>query len=116
MFIFSSGPKLPEGMPMEEVRGNFQRFGQWMEEMKSTGRYVVSDKLTEEGGKVVSSKSGQISVTDGPYIEAKEVIGGYVTIRAADYDEAVAIARSCPYLAFGNVTIRKTDPMGCGDE
>jgi hypothetical protein len=55
---------------------------------------------------------------DGPYSEAKEVVGGFLMLRAANYDEAVEIMRDCPHVHFGRnrLEIRQTDPMGCGEE
>ena len=50
-------------------------------------------------------------VTDGPYAEAREVVGGYFTVRAADYDGAVAIARDCPHLAHGWIEVREIEPV-----
>jgi hypothetical protein len=100
----------------DEIRLHIQRFVAWVDALRSSGRYVVSDKLMEEGGKVLTAVNGPVSVTDGPYSESKEVIGGYFTIRAKDYDEAVAIVRDCPFLERGTISIRRTDPMGCGDD
>jgi hypothetical protein len=105
----------PEMSP-DEMQRVIQRMRDWLEGIKARGRYVGSDKLTEEGGKLVTLQNGRPFVTDGPYSEAKEVIGGYFTIRAANYDEAAAVAVDCPYLPFGSVTIRQTEPAGCGDE
>lgn len=51
-------------------------------------------------GRVVSGAGGR-HVVDGPYAEAKEVVGGYFFIRAADLDEATEIARKCPGLPLG---------------
>jgi hypothetical protein len=59
----------------------------------------------KETGKVV--KGGGI-VTDGPLMEAKEILGGYSIIEAASYDRAVAIAHECPSVLFGgSVEIRE---------
>ena len=77
---------------------------------------MVSEKLQEEGGKMVTWKNGRVTVTDGPYSETKEVVGGYFTIRAASYEEAIEIARDCPFLDSGTISIRQADPMGCGDD
>jgi len=52
----------------------------------------------------VSRKNGKVSVTDGPFIESKEVIGGFAVIDVADLDEAIAMAREWP----GTVEIRPT--------
>jgi hypothetical protein len=40
-------------------------------------------------------------VTDGPYTESKEIVGGFFTVVAADYDEACTIAADCPHLKYG---------------
>jgi hypothetical protein len=52
-------------------------------------------------------------VTDGPYLEGKELIGGYLICKAAGYDEAVALAKGCPILMFddGHVEIRAIQEM-----
>jgi hypothetical protein len=50
-------------------------------------------------------------VTDGPYTETKEVIGGYFVIEAADLDEAVRIAEGCPAAAYGGVEVRQVMRM-----
>jgi hypothetical protein len=51
-------------------------------------------------------------VTDGPFAESKEVLGGYFTINAASYDEAVTIARTCPHIVYGCAThVRRIDEM-----
>ncbi|HTW98982.1 MAG TPA: YciI family protein [Acidimicrobiales bacterium] len=49
--------------------------------------------------------SGAPAITDGPFAETKEALGGYYLIEAADLDEAIAIARDCPAL-FGGVELR----------
>lgn len=108
-----------EGFPdlsPEEIQQLIGRYQAWVEQVKSSGRYVVSDKLMDEGGKVVSLDQGRVTVVDGPYSETKEVIGGYFTLRAADYAEAVEMVRDCPFLESGRIIIRQTDPMGCGGE
>jgi hypothetical protein len=67
---------------------------------------VDSKRLAGDAGKVMRA-SGR--ATDGPYSEAKEVLGGYYTIDAANYDEAVARAQDHPHLEYGGVlVIRQT--------
>lgn len=64
--------------------------------LAQAGKLEASAKLKEEGGRHLRSSNGRVEVTDGPYAEAREVMGGYFTVEAADYDEAVEIARGCP--------------------
>jgi hypothetical protein len=116
MLLLNSAPEALADFSPEDMQRSIERVRTWLEELQSSGRYVVSDKLAEEGGRIITLEGGKATVVDGPYSEAKEVIGGYFTIRAADYDEAVEIARNCPFLTMGKIVIRQTDPMGCGGE
>ena len=116
MLILNHTPGTYKGMSPEEMQRTVESYVAWVEKIRLDGRYVVSDKLQEEGGKVVAQAQGKVSVIDGPYTESKEVIGGYFTIRAASYGEAVEIASGCPFLGAGSIVVRQTDPAGCGDE
>ncbi len=62
---------------------------------------VDSKRLGEDAGRVIRSQGGKPRTTDGPYSETKEVLGGYYTIEAADYDEAVKLALDHPHLEHG---------------
>lgn len=87
----------------------------WVEEMTAKGKYQSGEKLLADGGKVVSRKSGAIEVHDGPFAEVAEILGGYMVIHAADYDEAVEIARSHPHMKHNEtIVIRQTDPSADG--
>jgi hypothetical protein len=73
---------------------------------------VAGHKLTEDGGKRLSRSGGKVAVVDGPYAEAKEVVGGVYLLRAKDYAEAAEIASTCPHLEFGRIEVRQIDFMG----
>ena len=60
-----------------------------------------SKRLAEDAGRVIRSRGGKPKATDGPYSETKEVLGGYYTIEAASYDEAVKLALDHPQLEYG---------------
>lgn len=83
----------------------------WVEDMAAKGKYLSGEKLLDEGGKVVTKASGGLEVHDGPFTEVAEILGGYMVISAADYDEAVEIARSHPHMKHNDkIIIRQTDP------
>jgi len=55
--------------------------------------------------------SGELTVTDGPFVETKEALGGYYLIEAADLDEAIAVAKQVP-AHFGGVEVRPVRVLG----
>jgi hypothetical protein len=76
-----------------------QQWNGWVERLAAQGKLPHAHPLGL-GGRVVSGPTGQ-RVTDGPYAEAKEVVGGYFFLTVADLDEATAIAQQCPGLTLG---------------
>lgn len=63
--------------------------------------FVDGKRLAEDAGRVMRSQAGKVKVTDGPYSETKEVMGGLYIIEAASYEEAVERSRDHPHLEFG---------------
>ena len=88
--------------PLEERQQVLGEYAAWRRELEQRGRFLGDNKLVENGGRRLSLRNGELRVVDGPYAEAKEVMGGYVLFRAADYDEAVKIASGCPHLKYGS--------------
>lgn len=82
----------------EEMEKIMARFTTWMEDMTAKG-IVLGTAGLEVAGKVLR-RSGEIVITDGPYPEATEIVGGYVLITATDLDAAAEIARNCPGLDY----------------
>ena len=96
--------QLPEGH-REAAMADYEKSGQWFEKYTKTGKIVGGEELRGPStATTVSRKNGKISVTDGPFIESKEVIGGFAVIDVADLDEAIAMAKEWP----GTVEIRPT--------
>ncbi len=76
-----------------------QRWNDWYDGLARAGKVQHGQPL-ELTGRVVSGERGQV-VTDGPYAEAKEAVGGYFFLTVASLDEATDIARQCPGLPLG---------------
>lgn len=93
----------------EEMQRMVERYGAWGQSLAQRGHYVGGHKLTDEGGRHLKGAGAALRVTDGPYTEAKEVIGGLFIIEAANYDAAVALSRDCPHLENGWVEVRQID-------
>jgi len=82
----------------DEMKKIMDRFGVWMDSMTAKGMVIGTAGL-EVTGKILRGPGGE-TITDGPYPEATEIVGGYVLITAADMNEAVAAARGCPGLDY----------------
>lgn len=84
-----------------------EKMTQWSAQLKNAGIHRGAEKLTDELGKVLRKRNGQI-VLDGPFTEAKELVGGYFLIEAKDEAEAAKIAKGCPALDYASeIEIRK---------
>jgi hypothetical protein len=116
MLIINQAPGAWQRLSPEELQRKAEKYQGWVEKFRSSGRYVSGEKLMEDGGKLMSLERGRRTIMDGPYTEAKEVLGGYFLFRAANYEEAVELIRDCPFLDDGRIALRQTDPMGCGGE
>jgi hypothetical protein len=116
MLILHQTPRVWKDLSPEEMQRKVQKYQAWLDKIRTSGRYVSSEKLAEEGGKLLALQRDRIAIVDGPYSEAKEVVGGYFLFRAADYDEAIELTRDCPFLEDGRIELRQTDVTGCGGE
>lgn len=93
----------------EEMQRIIQKYRGWTEGLRQSGRLIHNSKLTDEGGRHLRRKRDRIEVTDGPYSEVKEVVGGFYVIEAADYDAAVEVARGCPHVEYGRIEVRQLE-------
>jgi hypothetical protein len=70
------------------------------------GEYTSFTESIREGGQYVQARDGKTLVTDGPFAETKEQLGGYYVIDAADMDEALKIAERIPSARYGSIEVR----------
>ena len=88
----------------EEIQAELQKWNQWIGEIAAQSKMLSGEALMPFGKTM--SKNGQV-VTDGPYTEGKEIIGGYALVSAAHLDEAVELAKGCPIFdTNGSVEVR----------
>ena len=95
-YLVISRGKWDEDAKKEDVQQAIDRFYEWYEKNLESGRMLRGSRLQTDG-KVVSKRS----VTDGPFTETKELVGGYWFIVASSLDEAAALAAENPCLDFG---------------
>jgi len=86
--------------------------GKLIEEFSAKGALLDTAGLrpTSEGVRL-RNNHGTLSRTDGPFTEAREVVGGFYLIQAKDYDDAMTIVGDCPHLAFGSIEVREIEEL-----
>jgi hypothetical protein len=83
------------------------------DELRRNGRLLDSQQLEgAETARTVRSRKGKLSTVDGPYAEAKEVLGGFNIIEAESMEEAVKIAAEFPWASTGAVEVRPVRDIG----
>jgi hypothetical protein len=83
----------------EDMQKTMEKWVAWFKELGANGHIKDPGHPLEHTGKVVKGK--QKTVNDGPYAEAKDVVGGFVVIEAKDIDQAVELSKGCPILEVG---------------
>jgi hypothetical protein len=82
----------------DELRQQTQRRIAWVQELSKGGHFHSNGRL-EPAATTVSGKAK--SVTDGPFAEAKDVVGGYLVVTAESHEQAVELAKGCPIFECG---------------
>lgn len=104
LLLFRGGLNFATATP-EEIQQAMMNWKTWMDELQAQGKLTPGNRLMKTG-RVLTGKKREL--TDGPYTEGKEIVGGYVSIAANDMDEATRIAHGCPIFNYdGIVEIRE---------
>jgi len=75
--------------------------------LRESGHFLAAQALQPvSAAKMVRLRKGKLSVTDGPFAETKEQVGGFILIEAKDLDEAIQLAAKIPVVRFGAVEVR----------
>jgi hypothetical protein len=95
----------------EAMQQTIEKYTAWGQKLKSEGKYIAADPL-QEGGKVLRGTGAAMQITDGPFTETKEAVGGYYLFHATNADEALETAKGCPHLLYGgSVEVREVLQM-----
>jgi hypothetical protein len=90
----------------------FKAYQEFTQDIVRTGNFKAGDPLEPtSSATTVRSRQGKVMVTDGPFAETKEQLGGYYLIEAKDLDEAIAIAGRVPSAQFGSIEVRPIRKM-----
>lgn len=109
LLLFVEGPDFdgdPDG-------AKYRAMTRWTDELKTERKYVECAGLAKDPPAArIEARRGRTSVSDGPFAESKEVIGGYALVDVPDRAEALALARRCPHATWGEVEVREVMKVG----
>jgi len=97
MMIFRNVPDPKMQLSPEQLQAAIKKWQDWIGGIAAQGKFTATNQLSAEGKTL---KPNHV-VTDGPYAELKEIIGGYMICKAASIDEAMQLAEGCPILETG---------------
>jgi hypothetical protein len=97
MMIFRAAGMMEMDPTPEELQAMLEQWQSWIGNIAANGAFVSTNQLGFQGKTV---KPGGV-ITDGPYAEVKEMVGGYIIVKAPTLDDAVAMAHGCPILLMG---------------
>jgi hypothetical protein len=91
----------------KEGRDAYASMVRWAGALKERGLLLAGESLrSQEGASRVQLRSGRPHITDGPFAETKEMVGGFFLIDCATHEEALAIASECPAAEWLTVEVR----------
>ena len=101
-----------DNLSPQEIQALIAKYVAWRESLIQRNIYRGSQKLVDGTGRRLRTQNGNVLVTEGPFSESQEVLGGFFVIEVPTYEDAVEVVRTCPHLVDGNLTeIRQLDPM-----
>jgi hypothetical protein len=86
--------------------GSWPEHQAWLSDVEARGVLQTGARLRPAATTSVRVRDGETLVSDGPYAETKDLIGGFVVIECAHLDEAIEVAAGHPFAAFGTVEVR----------
>jgi hypothetical protein len=105
MLLFRNNSEAYKSMSAEQIQQTLKKWMDWRSSLETSGHLKQFGERLEMTGKVVRGTAK--AVTDGPFIEVKDFVQGYMSIQAKDVNQAVEVAKGCPIFdSGGSVEIR----------
>jgi hypothetical protein len=112
MLLLHSDTTRPRPSSPDEFAAMMKAYMSWTDKIRREGHHKDGQKLANNAGKIMRVQNGRVTITDGPYAESKEIVGGYYVISAKDYNEACHIAEGSPHLGYGGrIEVREIEEM-----
>ena len=112
MLLVYTDPALVDALPEGQMDGMLRTCFDHVDELEQDGCLIESQMLeSPRAAKSVRIRNDRVTATDGPFSEAKEVLGGFNLIEARDMDEAVRIAAEFPWARTGCIEVRPVQDL-----
>lgn len=111
LLLLYQTPDYNVDLPREKMAEMTRRYIAWADGLRAQNKLLGGEKLTASGGRHLRVKDGKTVASDGPYAEAKDVLGGYFVIEAKDLAEAEALVKSCPHLEIAPTNWAEIRPI-----
>ncbi|NAS10842.1 YciI family protein [Poritiphilus flavus] len=102
LYLFRGGDKAYQALSQEEKQAHMQEWFVWMDGLRGKGLLVDGLPLSEDG-KVIRDR-GEI-ITNGPFAEGAEMVGGYLIVTADSLDHAAEISKGCPIFDYSGAFV-----------
>lgn len=96
MLFFREDLEAAKQLTEQQIQEDIERMVEWVESLSKSGNFVSGEPLENE----IRMVNKETVISDGPYIETKEAVTGYMIISATNIDQATQIAQGCPLLSF----------------
>jgi len=112
LFMIYHDEKTLDALPEEEMQALVDAALDYDDEIRRSGHYIVSNALQRvRTARTIRVRDGKVSITDGPFAETKEQLGGFFLIEAKDLDEACAVASRFPPARLGIIEVRPVQEL-----
>jgi hypothetical protein len=107
LYMIYLDQKNMEALPKEEQESVAGEAGAYVEELQRNGRLLSSEALDAvDAAATIRVRNGELAVTDGPYAETYEQLGGLVAFEADDLNDAIQVASKDPAARYGSIEVR----------
>jgi hypothetical protein len=112
LFMIYHDERVLEGLPRQEMQALVDSALDYDEAIRRTGHYIVSNALQRaRTARTLRVRDGKVLVTDGPFAETREQLGGFFLIEARDLDEACEVASRFPPARLGTIEVRPVQEL-----
>jgi hypothetical protein len=109
ILLLHESPSFGKNLSPDQIQAILTRYKAWMKKTADAGRLAGGQKLEDGTARIMTGEGPALRVTDGPYAETKDVIGGFFMIQASSYEDAVEWCKDCPHLSYGRIELRKVE-------